>query len=65
MKIKKLFQLPLHIWQKGSVTGMTIWIERIEMIFQHKDQDEENNLDTKIWFYPKSKRWRKKKADDT
>ena len=30
---KKLFQLPLPIRLKGSVTGMTMWIEQIEITF--------------------------------
>ena len=62
---KKLFQLPLPIRLKGSVTGMTMWIERIEMIFQQKDQDKDNNLESKVWFFPKSKRWRQKQPDVT
>ena len=57
---KKLFNFPLAYCLKGSVVGMTMWIDRIEMIFQQRDQDNEHNLDTKAWFFPKSKKWRLK-----
>ena len=31
---KKLFQLPLNYQCKGTVAGMTLWIDRGEMVFQ-------------------------------
>ena len=27
------------------------WIKSVEMIFQQKDKDKENNLETKNWFF--------------
>ena len=55
---KKLFKLPLVYRMKGLVAGMLLWIERVELIFQNKDQDEDNNLTTKYWWYKQTKKWR-------
>ena len=62
---KKMFQLPLHFRKKGTANGMRAWIERVEMIFQYQDQDDEGNLDTKYWFFPKTKKWRLQKNEIT
>lgn len=32
---KKLFQMPLAYRLKGTGAGMSLWIERAEMVFQH------------------------------
>ena len=56
---KKLFKLPLQYRMKGTAEGMLLWIERAEMVFQHKDQDKDNNLNTKRWCFKMTKKWRK------
>lgn len=65
MEDKKLFNLPLPIRLKWTVPGMTMWIERIEMIFQQKEQNDEHNLDTMGWFIPKTKKWKMKEMEKT
>ena len=62
---KKLFNLPLAYRLKGSAAGMLLWIERVELSFQHREQDENNNLITRYWWYKQSKKWRQMKEDIT
>lgn len=56
---KKLFQMPLAYRLKGSNAGMTLWIERAEMIFQQREQDEQNTVNTKYWIFKQNKKWLK------
>ena len=56
---KKLFQMPLMYRLKGSNAGMTLWIERVEMIFQQREQDDQNNVQTKYWIFKQNKKWLK------
>ena len=42
------------------VSGMSLWIERVEMISQQKDQDKENYFNTKIGSFLQTKKWYKK-----
>ena len=56
---KKLFQMPLIYRLKGTCAGMTLWIERAEMIFQQKEQDENNMVNTKYWIFKQNKKWLK------
>ena len=46
--------------KKGMVAGMSLWIERVEMISQQKDQDKENYFNTKIGSFLQTKKWYKK-----
>ena len=62
---KKLFHMPLPVRLKGTVPGMLLWIERVEMVFQQKDQDYNGNLITNYWVYKKDKAWRHKSPDVT
>ena len=65
MKDKRLFQLPLEYRLKGSIAGMTLWIERAEMIFQHNLQKEnEKHQSTITWWFPKSQKWKKQLPSD-
>lgn len=57
---KKLFNLPLQYRQKGSIAGMTLWIDRVEMIFQHNlHNTEDQKGKTIMWWFPKSQKWKK------
>ena len=62
---KKLFNLPLQYRVKGSIAGMTLWIDRAEMVFQHALQKEEMKQETLItWWFPKSQKWKKQTSSD-
>ena len=64
-KDKKLFQLPLKYRLKGSIAGMTLWIDRAEMLFQHKMQTSEGiQRELTTWWFPKSQKWKKQTASD-
>lgn len=65
LKDKKIFQLPLQYRLKGSIAGMTLWIDRAEMIFQQtmaKENLRQKQLIT--WWFPKSQKWKIQKPSD-
>ena len=65
IKRQKLFQLPLKYRQKGSIAGMTLWIDRAEMLFQQNIQKSEAIQKELItWWFPKSQKWKKQTASD-
>ena len=57
---KKLFLLPVQYRLKGSIAGISQWIDRAEMLFQAK-QTKEDTTQQKVsmWWYPKSQKWKK------
>ena len=62
---KKLFHLPMRYRQKGSIAGMTLWIDRVEMIFQdrmNKEDLAQKGLIT--WWFPKSQKWKRQTSSD-
>ena len=62
---RKLFNMPLQYRQKGSIAGMTLWIERAEMAFQQALKKEEMKQKSMItWWFPKSQKWKKQKPSD-
>ena len=48
MKDKQLFQLSLRYRLKGSIAGITPWIERAEMLFQQHLQKEQEHYQSII-----------------
>ena len=65
LKEKKIFQLPLQYRLKGSIAGMTLWIDRAEMLYQHTlTQSEIKQQQLITWWFPKSQKWKIQKPSD-